>query len=283
MLHVSNISKSYGIEPVLADISFLVNSGERVGLVGPNGCGKTTLLRIIAGTEPADRGRVRFDPSDLSVGYLAQALEFAPDETIEQALMRAVTDHTQAKLDMERYAQLMSEDSNDLQTLTTAYAEAEARFETTGGYDIEPRLESVLTGLGLADIPRDLPVERLSGGQKTRLGLAGLLTRQPRLLLLDEPTNHLDIDALDWLEKWLDGYDGAVLIVSHDRMFLDATTTRTLILDLDAHTLRDFAGNYTTYTETHRREIDRQRQAYQDQQDEISGCKTHPDCCEGKR
>lgn len=269
MLHVSNISKSYGVNPVLTDISFMVNAGERVGLVGPNGCGKTTLLRIIADAEPADKGRVRFDPPGLSVGYLAQALEFAPDETVEQALTRAVADHAQAKADMQRYAQLMSERDHDLSTLTTAYAEAEARFEATGGYNIEPRLEAVLAGLGLAEVPRDLPVDRLSGGQKTRLGLAGLLTRQPRLLLLDEPTNHLDLDALGWLEKWLSDYDGAVLIVSHDRTFLDATTTRTLIIDADTHTLRDFAGNYTAYTKTRRHEIDQQWQAYQDQQEEI--------------
>jgi len=269
MLHVSNISKSYGVDPVLTDVSFVVNAGERVGLVGPNGCGKTTLLRIIAGTEPADKGRARFDPPGLSVGYLAQALEFAPDETVQQALARATADHSQAWSDMQRTAHLMSQTGADLATLNQTYANAEARFEAAGGYNVEARLEAVLDGLDLAEVPRDLPVDRLSGGQKTRLGLAGLLTRQPRLLLLDEPTNHLDLSALTWLEKWLGDYDGAVLIVSHDRTFLDATTTRTLIIDAGTHTLRDFAGNYTAYAKTHRHEIDQQWQAYQDQQDEI--------------
>lgn len=269
MLHVSNISKSYGVDTVLAGISFVANAGERIGLVGPNGCGKTTLLRIIAGAEAADKGRVRFDPPDLSVGYLAQALEFAPDEIMDQALKRATAGHHRAWSEMQRLARQMSQENADLSTLNRTYAQAEARFETAGGYALEARLEMVLDGLDLADVPRDLPVERLSGGQKTRLGLAGLLTRQPQLLLLDEPTNHLDLDALDWLEKWLRDYEGAVLIVSHDRTFLDATITRTLVIDPDSHTLRDFAGNYMAYTEARAREIDQQWQTYQDQQEEI--------------
>ncbi len=269
MLHVSNISKSYGVDTVLAGISFVANAGERIGLVGPNGCGKTTLLRIIAGAEAADKGRVRFGPPDLSVGYLAQALEFAPDEIMDQALKRATAGHHRAWSEMQRLARQMSQENADLSTLNRTYAQAEARFETAGGYALEARLEMVLDGLDLADVPRDLPVERLSGGQKTRLGLAGLLTRQPQLLLLDEPTNHLDLDALDWLEKWLRDYEGAVLIVSHDRTFLDATITRTLVIDPDSHTLRDFAGNYMAYTEARAREIDQQWQTYQDQQEEI--------------
>jgi ATP-binding cassette subfamily F protein 3 len=172
---------------------------------------------------------------------------------------------------MQHYAQLMATAADDarLADLARAYAEAEVRFEAAGGYKLETRLEAVLTGLGLADVPRQLPVARLSGGQKTRLGLAGLLTRQPTLLLLDEPTNHLDIDALAWLEEWLRSYDGAILIVSHDRAFLDAVTTRTLVIDPITHTLRDFAGHYSAYIETLAHEIELQRQAFHDQQEEI--------------
>jgi ATPase subunit of ABC transporter with duplicated ATPase domains len=271
MLHVSNVSKNYGIETVLSDVSFVVNAGERVGLVGPNGCGKTTLLRIIVGLEQADSGSVRFNPPELSVGYLAQALVFEDGETVSAALARAVPEHSQARADMQHYAKLMANlpAGSDLTPLTEAYAEAETRFEAAGSYELEARLEAVLTGLDLADVPRQLPVERLSGGQKTRLGLAGLLTQQPSLLLLDEPTNHLDIDALTWLEAWLSDYDGAVLIVSHDRTFLDATTSRTLAIDLETHTLRDFAGSYRVHTETLAREIERQWQAYHDQQEEV--------------
>lgn len=272
MLHVTDISKTYGIETVLSEVTFIVNKGERVGLVGPNGCGKTTLLRIISGLEEADAGQVRFDPPELSAGYLAQALIFAEGESVSQALTRAAADNSRAWQTMQTLTAAMAEPpaGQTVADLTAAYAEAEARFEAAGGYELEHRLEAVLTGLNLADIPRELPVDRLSGGQKTRLGLAGLLIQQPQLLLLDEPTNHLDIDALDWLETWLNTYAGAVLIVSHDRAFLDATTTRTLVIDPETHTLRDFPGNYSFYVETVARETEQQWQAYKDQQDEIA-------------
>ena len=271
MLHVTNISKSYGSETILSGVTFIINKGERVGLVGPNGCGKTTLLRIIGGLEQADAGQVRFDPPGLSTGYLRQALAFNEEESMAQALAHAMADNTQAWQEMQTLAEAMAAPppGRSLVDLTAAYAEAETRFEATGGYDLANRLEIVLTGLNLADIPRDLPVARLSGGQKTRLGLAGLLIQQPQLLLLDEPTNHLDIDALDWLEIWLGAYAGAVLLVSHDRAFLDAATTRTLVIDPKAHALRDFPGNYSFYLETAAQEIDQQWQVYQGQQDEL--------------
>ncbi|MFN8459778.1 MAG: ABC-F family ATP-binding cassette domain-containing protein, partial [Anaerolineae bacterium] len=246
--------------------------GERAGLVGPNGSGKTTLLRIIVGLEEPDSGRVRFDPLGLSPGYLTQALVFAEEETVVEALARLTAEHSGAWADMQGLAASMASPASEthLASLTEAYTEAEHRFMAAGGYELDARLEAVLAGLNLADIPRDLPVAKLSGGQKTRLGLAGLLIQQPRLLLLDEPTNHLDLDALLWLEGWLERYDGAILIVSHDRAFLDATTTRTLVIDPVTHTLRDFSGNYSAYTVTLTHEIERQWQAYSDQQTEIA-------------
>jgi ATP-binding cassette subfamily F protein 3 len=275
VLHVSNISKSYGADTILSDISFVLNTGERVGLVGPNGCGKTTLLHIITGREQPDSGRVRFSPPELEVGYLAQALVFDEGESVNEVLARATREHSRAWANMQHYAELMSMTSGeaDLPALTGAYAEAEARFEAAGGYAVEARLEAILTGLGLADVPRHQQVEHLSGGEKTRLGLAGLLVRQPKLLLLDEPTNHLDIDALAWLEDWLRGYAGGILIVSHDRTFLDAITTRTLVSDPKTHTLRDFAGNYSAYTATVAHEVEQQWQAYRDQLEEIGRLK----------
>jgi ATP-binding cassette subfamily F protein 3 len=272
LLRVFNLSKDYGGQSVLSGISFLVNKGERVSLVGPNGCGKTTLLRIIAGLEQPDQGYVRFELAGLSPGYLPQALQFEAGETVQQALDRFTANHSRAWADMQHYARRMGEtdEESQLAELAMAYSEAELRFEASGGYELETRLDAVLTGLDLANVSRQAPVGHLSGGQKTRLALAGLLTQRPELLLLDEPTNHLDIDALDWLETWLGDYTGAVLVVSHDRTFLDAVTTRTLVIDPITHTVRDFAGNYTFYAETRAREIEQQWQAYHQQQEEIS-------------
>jgi ATPase subunit of ABC transporter with duplicated ATPase domains len=275
MLHITKISKSYGIHTFLSDVSFVVNPAERVGLVGPNGCGKTTLLHIIAGLEPPDAGKVRFDPAGLRVGYLAQALIFEGGETVSAVLARATAEHSQAWADMQHLARRMAAaqpGDGSRSALAEAYAAAETRFEAAGGYELEAQIEAILAGLDLAAarLPRQLPVERLSGGQKTRLGLASLLIQQPHLLLLDEPTNHLDIDALAWLEGWLRSFRGAALVVSHDRAFLDATTTRTLAIDPATHTLRDFAGNYTAYTEARACEVEQQWQAYADQQAEIT-------------
>jgi len=271
MLHGSKISKSYGSETILADVSLIINPGERVGLVGPNGCGKTTLLRLITGLEPADSGQVRFDPPGLSIGYLTQALVFEASETVNEALARATAEYGQAWADMQRLAVLMADPQNSshLSDLTDTYAEAEIRFEAAGGYDLEARLEAILTGLDLANLPRETPVTHLSGGQKTRLGLVRLLVQQPRLLLLDEPTNHLDIDALAWLEGWLRDYDGTVLIVSHDRTFLDHTVSRILELDQVTHRLTEYTGNYSDYTLTKERELEKHWGTWKDQQAEV--------------
>lgn len=271
MLHVSKISKSYGSETILADVSLFINPGERVGLVRPNGCGKTTLLRLITGLEPADSGQVRFDPPGLSIGYLTQALVFEASETMNGALARATAEYGQAWADMQRLAVLMADPQNSshLSDLTDTYAEAEIRFEAAGGYDLEARLEAILTGLDLANLSHETPVTHLSGGQKTRLGLVRLLVQQPRLLLLDEPTNHLDIDALAWLEGWLRDYDGTVLIVSHDRTFLDHTVSRILELDQVTHRLTEYTGNYSDYTLTKERELEKHWGTWKDQQAEI--------------
>ncbi|MDM8521114.1 ABC-F family ATP-binding cassette domain-containing protein [Anaerolineales bacterium HSG6] len=271
MVHLTNISKNYGIQTILADISFRINSGERIGLVGPNGSGKTTLLQIITGQIQPDSGHVRRTPAHLEVGHLAQGLQFEPEETVSHVLARLTAAHTEAWNTMQQYATLMATANPDeLTILTTAYSQVEQSFEAAGGYLLEARLDEVLAGLGLLDVPRDLLVKHLSGGQKTRLSLAGLLILQPRLLLLDEPTNHLDVEALAWLESWLQVYDGAILIVSHDRAFLDAVTTRTLVLDLQTRTLRDFTGNYSAYLATITHETEQQWQAYKDQQAEIT-------------
>ena len=261
MLSVSNLAKSYADTPLFHDISFNLSAGERVGLIGPNGCGKTTLLRLIMGDEKADRGSVFIDPHT-RVGYLRQGLEYPIDATLAAALHDPRVD---AVAEIERLADVIAREPDRL----IDYQSALDRLEALGGYPDEVWRDQVLAHLGLDHVPLGQLVSTLSGGQKTRLGLARVLLTAPNLLLLDEPTNHLDLPMLNWLEEWLSGFNGAALIVSHDRVFLDRTVTRVLYLDPQTHTLREYAGNYTAYLEQSLLEREKQWQAYADQQTEI--------------
>jgi ATP-binding cassette subfamily F protein 3 len=269
MLQVNGVSKVYGDQPVLDSVSFIINPGDRVGLVGPNGCGKSTLLRIIAGLEQPDAGHVFVDPS-ATLGYLPQGLEPAPGETVGEVVRAGIPglEPVRRALDMLT-AQMVEADDAALPALIEAYGEALSRFEALGGYEIEHRIEAVLAGLGLDVVDSDTPAALLSGGQKTRLGLARVLLVQPTILLLDEPTNHLDIEALEWLEGFLAGYAGAVLLVSHDRTFLDRTVHRILELDETTHTMTAYAGSYSDYVAAKEQVLEKQWVSWRDQQAEV--------------
>ena len=264
MLTAHHIYKTYGIQPILQDISLSISNHERIGLIGPNGCGKTTLMRILAGMEQPDSGAVVPTRSSLRIGYLAQGMEFDRDQTVETTLSL----HTVSEDDLEA----------EIAALASALAAAPADAALQAKYDAtlhrlsmtSHELPNVLGPLGLADIPLATPVRHLSGGQKTRLMLARVLLEEPHLLLLDEPTNHLDIEMLEWLESWLATFHGAVLIVSHDRAFLDNTVSSILELDPITHGLKSYPGNYADYLEHKLTEREKQAQAYQDQQDEIA-------------
>ncbi|MCZ7541840.1 MAG: ATP-binding cassette domain-containing protein [Anaerolineae bacterium] len=272
MLSVSNLSKRFpGAEAFLfTRVSFTVNAGERVGLIGPNGCGKTTLLRIITGEIAADSGSVQRVPANLRVGYLAQGLP-APDETpLRDVLFPRAAELRTAEAEVERLAAALVNAGDDLSALAPAYDAALARLERFGREYDPGTVERVLAGLGLAGLPLDAPVSTLSGGQKTRLGLAALLLDDPQLLILDEPTNHLDVTALAWLEGWLRDFSGGALIVSHDRTFLDETVTRLVALDDHTGTARVFEGSYSAYAAAVRSELDRQWAQWRDQQVEIA-------------
>jgi ATP-binding cassette subfamily F protein 3 len=240
-------------------------------LVGPNGCGKTTLLKIIAGEIKPDAGSVWVSPADVRIGYLAQALTYEPGQTLSELTKTAVAGLAVAERRLERLsAQMAIAQGDALAQLLAEYDRSLEAFERLGGYGIEARLDAILEGLGLRQLDRETPVDILSGGQKTRLGLARLLVTQPDLLLLDEPTNHLDIDALEWLEAFLRSYPGAVLIVSHDRTLLDRTVGT--ILEMDPHRekrerVTEYPGNYTDYAEAKEREREKQWAAYKDQQE----------------
>jgi ATP-binding cassette subfamily F protein 3 len=267
VLQVNNIHKAYGDEVILSGATFTLNHGDRAGLVGPNGCGKTTLLRIIMGEERADQGSVSWQPPDLRIGYLEQALAYPEGATVGTAMRGELA---QAERAVRELAERMASASGaELEQLMAAYAEALERFEAGGGYRAEAQVDAVLTGLGLDGLDQQTPVEILSGGQKTRLGLARLLLDHPQLLLLDEPTNHLDIAALEWLESFLGEYDGAILIVSHDRTFLDRTVRTILELDPISHELGVYPGDYTAYVAAKEREYEQLMASYKEQQERI--------------
>ncbi len=266
MLHVQNLSKSFGTETLFEGVNFVLNPGDRSGLIGPNGCGKTTLLRILAGEERADRGSVIFDPPGLKPGYLAQGFSFADGETLAGYINRMEGDLPGLSSRLETLAAALAADpgSGRLQaeydeTLTRLSAVAESAGQGP----------AVLAGLGLNRVPPGLPIATLSGGQKTRLALAGVLLASPPLLLLDEPTNHLDLEMLAWLETLLAGYRGAALIVSHDRAFIDHTVQRILDLDPEKHRVREYTGNYSDYLRQVLAKRERNLSQYKDQVYEI--------------
>ncbi|MCA9925676.1 MAG: ABC-F family ATP-binding cassette domain-containing protein, partial [Anaerolineales bacterium] len=264
MLTIHNISKAYGLSPILKNITFSINPGDRIGLIGPNGCGKSTLMRILMQQERPDSGHVTLSPTTIRIGYLAQGFEPDPTLTFKALLHQMVGDPDALEAELAR--------------LATALAAAPARDDLQQAYDETlaqlnridvGRIQTALANFNLDNISDDQRVGTLSGGQKTRLAVVLMLLGDPQLLLLDEPTNHLDIVMLEWLESWLNHFPGGVLIVSHDRTFLDHTVNR--ILDLNPHTqtIQEYAGNYTDYLEQFLNEQEKQWAAYKDQLYEI--------------
>jgi ATP-binding cassette, subfamily F, member 3 len=270
MLQVQHLRKSYGAVTVISDVSFILNDNQHVGLIGPNGVGKSTLLRCLIGTEPLDAGTVVTSPPGLSIGYLAQAFGDLDERSVGEVVAAARADVLQAERELQEAAEALAT-ASDVDAALAGYDAALARFEALGGYEHERRAAAVLQGLGLGGVDPATPAAVLSGGQKTRLGLAVLLISEPELLLLDEPTNHLDVEALAWLEDFVRGYPHTVLIVSHDREFLDRTVTRILYFDPDTRTVQSYPGNYSDFAaaRTHERELQlaawHQQQAYMQQ------------------
>jgi ATPase subunit of ABC transporter with duplicated ATPase domains len=275
MLQASNISKHFGDVHILNKISFIINAGDRMGLIGPNGCGKTTLLQILTGNLAPDTGAVRRNPPNLTIGYLEQGLTYRDDDTIDDVLRAESHKLAQSEAEVARLGAALADATGEEQAqLLDAYAEALTQLERLArSQPTEYQATEVLAGLDLDHLPLDQPVRYLSGGQKTRLGLARLLIQNPQVLLLDEPTNHLDIQALEWLETWLRAYPGAVLIVSHDRTFLDRTVTQITEIDPKNHGATVYPGNYTDYLQAKQREIERQWEAYKSQQERMAQLK----------
>ncbi len=263
MLTAHNLSKSFELQTLFENVSFSLNAGERIGLVGPNGCGKTTLVRILAGLESPSGGHVSRDPH-VRIGYLPQGFEPDPALTLEQIILQHTGSITVLESELTSAAEALTQHPDD----TSLQATYDGLLRRIQSADSGTAMR-ILAGLGLDKVDKLLPAGKLSGGQQTRLSLALVLLDEPQLLLLDEPTNHLDISMLAWLEHWLISSPCASLIISHDRAFLDHTVDRILDMDPLSHSVREYAGNYSAYLAQRHAEIDHQWQAYHDQQAEI--------------
>lgn len=245
ILSCNNISKSFGTDVIIKSCSFNIEDHEKAAIVGINGAGKSTLLKIITGIEPADTGLVTL-AKDKTLGYLAQQQNLGSDNTIYDELLSV----KQYILDMEKELRSIEKrmntaDGDELENLMKKYSDLNHRFEMENGYAYKSEITGVLKGLGFSEDDFSLNVNTLSGGQKTRVALGRLLLAKPDIILLDEPTNHLDMESIRWLENYLLNYNGAVLIVAHDRYFLDKIVSK--IIELDNGMATVFSGNYTDY------------------------------------
>jgi ATP-binding cassette subfamily F protein 3 len=246
VLSVQNVVKHFGPEPVLAGVTFDIRPGERVSLVGPNGAGKTTLMRIIAAGEEADSGRVELH-SSATLGYLEQHPEFEPGRTVWEEAQGALAGIAELTRHSEELAHAIATevDEAERKRLEHRFEHIQHQVQHHDAYNLDYRIERVLEGLGFAKATFQQEMGTLSGGQQNRLLLARLLLAEPDLMLLDEPSNHLDIDATQWLENYLIESEQAILVVSHDRYFLDRVTNRTLALYQG--TVESYPGNFTQY------------------------------------
>ena len=267
ILQCSHINKEFITDVVLSDISFHINDNEKAAIVGVNGSGKSTLLKIIMGEMPADSGEVIIR-KDASVGYLAQNQNFESDNTIIDEMRTAKPEILELEKRMNTLSEQMNNSQGDaLENLIKQYDNARHRFEQLNGYAYESEITGIIKGLGFTEEDFSKPVVSLSGGEKTRVALGKMLLQAPDIIILDEPTNHLDLNAIHWLEGYLFSYKGAVLIVAHDRYFLDKIVTK--VIELRKTKCTVFQGNYTQYSEKRQALLDSMMKQYMNQQAEI--------------
>ncbi|WP_459503885.1 ABC-F family ATP-binding cassette domain-containing protein [Bacillus sp. C1] len=272
LLQVNGLSKLYGAETILANIKLEVQTKDRIALVGRNGAGKSTLLKIIAGELSHDGGEI-IKPKDVSIGYLAQNTGLETSLTIWDEMLTVFTHLEQMEKKLRRLEQEMGKEENfsnatTYERLLADYDQLQLNYKDQGGYQYEADIRSILSGLGFPIETHQTTISTLSGGQKTRLALGKLLLTKPDLLILDEPTNHLDIDTLTWLEQYLQGYPGAILIVSHDRYFLDKLVTQ--VYEISNKESRRYVGNYSKYLDLKAALYEQEMKRYEKQQEEIA-------------
>lgn len=273
MLVAHHITKYYKQHLVLDDVNVVVNARDRIGLLGENGAGKSTLLRILCGLETCDSGDMSLVPG-VRVGLLHQEVPDVLGVTIDDFIQQSVG---HLKTIQERLRTLethMEQSSGDhLTHVLNEYGDLAEMFEVRGGYDIDHRIDAILQGLALDYLARERPIATLSGGEKARVALAALLLQAPDLLCLDEPTNHLDARSLAWLESFLSSYTGTIIVISHDRVFLNKVVTQIWDIDTHQHRVTCYAGNYDAWSIQKAQEQERWKQAYADQQEEIKELK----------
>src|SRR3989475_8947026 len=266
------VGKSFGAERIFAGVNFRINEQDRIGLIGQNGAGKSTLLDMLAGREEPDEGTIAV-ARYTRIGYLTQITDFHPENSLREEMLTVVAEVRKwerelGELALELASPAAQKDTVLHEQLLNRYDEIQTSFEHMGGYTYENRIDQVLDGLGFTSEQQEAPVKYLSGGQQTRASLAKLLLQEPDLLLLDEPTNHLDLAALEWLETYLLSWKGAMVVVAHDRYFLDKIVSRTI--EMAFGRIEEYPGNYTRYLHLREERMERRLREYEAQQAHIA-------------
>ena len=264
ILSANKLTKAYGEEVIFKDVSFSINAGDKVGLIGKNGTGKTTLLNILSGEWDATEGEF-FVPQDVKVGYLKQRDNFFKEDTVIEAVDGIYSDLHRIEAEIAKVTEAI--DREPTKELIARLDSLNLEYESKGGYTYKSEMAGVLQSMGFPKEEYPKRIQELSGGEKTRLALATLLLEKPGILILDEPTNHLDIDTLKWLEQYLASYRGTMIVVSHDRYFLDRVVDH--ILEIDNKKLYSYKGNYSQFAEKKKARREAELKAYNIQQKEI--------------
>ncbi len=272
LVSMSNINKFYNGNQILKNVSLVIDENDRIGLVGINGCGKTTLLRILTGKENPDKfteedGVISF-ASKTNIGYLEQMGALDNENTVIEEMKGVFSELIKISDRMKELEKLMAENPSDYEQLSDEYSKISAYYEANDGYNIKVKIKTILNGMGFTEDLFDRVISGFSGGEKTRLAIAKLLLENPNILILDEPTNHLDFRTVMWLEDYLKDYKGALLIVSHDRYFLDKIVTS--VCEIENSVLTRYKGNYTAFTKLKEEAVTRQQKEYDLQQKEIA-------------
>ncbi|OHS15511.1 ABC transporter ATP-binding protein [Staphylococcus sp. HMSC74F12] len=279
LLQLNDISKSFDGEDIFTNVDFEIKTGERIGIVGRNGAGKSTLMKLIAGVEDYDHGHIS-KIKNLTIGYLTQQMTLNSEATVFEEMAKPFTHLKNMEQLIKQETDWLAQHGNDYESLDyqqhmERYESLSSQFEHQDGYQYESKIKTILHGLNFTETDFDRPINDFSGGQKTRLSLAQMLLNNPDLLLLDEPTNHLDMETTQWLEDYLKYFQGAIVIISHDRYFLDKIVTQ--VYDVALGEVKHYVGNYERFIEQRDQYYQKRMQEYQKQQDEIKRLETFVD------